>query len=218
MEISNQEINQENIDSSIANHSINKSDLTYIIAISIIALLTLIGILLFSLLIHKSKPKRYSLPRTEIKSNNLTNTIKAKYEINSSNDSTTIFHYTYMDLIDGIEINGERVEKNNTPIFENDGIQTVEFHFKSDLTSLDNLFFKVNTLQEVDLSNITSTKIKSASDLFNGCSNLKKVNFSKDYSNLNNISNMFSGCSSLESINMNAFNKDTLQDISGLFS
>jgi hypothetical protein len=60
---------------------------------------------------------------------------------------------------------------------------------------LDNLFFQIESLEEVDLSHLTADDLISASDMFHGCKDLENVIFGNDLEtkNLINISNRFSG-------------------------
>ena len=124
------------------------------------------------------------------------NYIIAKYYFDTPVNETKLFDDSFLNSIKSMKIDEESVSINNIQNFNEKGDHTIELHFKNKLTSLDSLFFKVNSLTEVDLSNLYSTSIKTASDMFNGCSNLKEVIFKTfNPSKIYNISNMFSGCS-----------------------
>ena len=95
----------------------------------------------------------------------LTNSIKAKYFIENPSNLTKIFQNSYLNLIDEMKVDNTNVEVNNEIIFNDEGFHTIEIYFKTNLTSLDSLFFKIETLREVDLTNLISNNIKTASDL-----------------------------------------------------
>ena len=179
--------------------------------IFIILLLLAISSIFFFPIFSKLFPK----DADNIKAEN-SNYIKAVYSIESPTNETKIFDSSYIDLIKSIKIEGKSVEINNIQPFEKAGNFNIEIYFKNELTSLESLFFKVNTLIKVDLSNLISKNIKTTSDMFNGCKKLNDINLNTD--NIYNISNMFTDCSSLTSIDLSIFNKDKLKDVYGLFS
>lgn len=134
--------------------------------------------------------------------------------INEGDKDTTLFHSSYLDSIESIKINDNPINITNSYTFEKSGNNKVEIKFKNKLKSLNNLFYFCQSLNEVNLYNLSSDEVTSAADMFNGCTNLQKVNFSDfDTTNINNISNMFSGCEKLSSIDMSIFDNDKLIDI-----
>ena len=87
------------------------------------------------------------------------------------------------------------------------------------LTSISNLFYKINKLIYISFSHLFNTeKITNMSHLFYGCSSLTSIyiiNFKTQ--NLIDMEYMFSGCSNLESIEYN-FNTENAQNMNNMFS
>jgi len=75
------------------------------------------------------------------------------------------------------------------------------------LTNLDNIFYSMPNLVEIDFSNFNSTGITSMRNSFYNCSNLKKINFGNhfDTSLVINMENIFKECTSLEYLNLSTF-------------
>ena len=141
------------------------------------------------------------------------NYIKAKYKKSPYN---LIFHHSYLDSVEKILVNNVEITKNNNISFEENEEITIKFN--TNLKSLDNLFYECDTLEEIDLSFLTTDDVINAAYMFYGCNNLKNIIFG-DFitTNLYNISNMFSGCEKLDYIDVDIFNNDRIEDISGLF-
>jgi len=72
---------------------------------------------------------------------------------------------------------------------------------------LDNIFYNLSNLIEIDFSNFNSTGIISMRNLFYHCSNLKVIYFGNhfDTSLVTNMENMFKECTSLEYLNLSTF-------------
>jgi len=129
-----------------------------------------------------------------------------------------IFSSNYIRKLENEEIENEVIVKvlNITneiiyPGFNYDN-KTIEgnqitFKWHERFSILDNIFYNISNLIEIDFSNFNSTGITSMRNLFYFCSNLKKINFGShfDTSLVTNMENMFKECSSLEYLNLSTF-------------
>ena len=147
------------------------------------------------------------------------NSMTAKYIIENSTEEILLFNKVYCKYIYMQKIDGNQIQSiSNKYKFDSPGEHTMKIYLKKKLISTNEFFLNFENLIEVNLTNITSHKIKTTADMFHGCSNLQNVVLSNfDSTNLKNISNMFYGCSSLNSINIIGFDGPQLKDISGLF-
>ena len=65
------------------------------------------------------------------------------------------------------------------------------------------MFYKCESLKNINLSNFNTTNVESMKEMFYGCKSLKNLNLSNfNFLNVNDMSNMFSGCESLINIEM----------------
>ena len=76
-------------------------------------------------------------------------------------------------------IDDDSYDKNNYLSFKNAGLHTVIYEFKNELDTLEDLFYEINNLIEVDFSEFVTNNIKSMSNLFRQCNNLIEVDFSQ---------------------------------------
>ena len=134
------------------------------------------------------------------------NLIKAKYSI--QNELTQpIFYHTFKDYIEKIKVNDiEMTLIDNVIKFNKTRIYKIKIKLNANLTNLDSLFYQCHSLEEVDLRELKTSEIISATDTFNGCKNLKKIIFGNfEAKDLSSIANMFSGCEKLSEVNISFF-------------
>ena len=94
----------------------------------------------------------------------------------------------------------------------------IKFIFKKNINIWKFLFFQIQNLLSIDLSNFNGTNITIMSNMFQNCYKLQSVNLSNFFApNLIDMSNMFSGCSSLTNVNLSNFNSQNLTDMSKIF-
>ena len=129
-----------------------------------------------------------------------------------------VFSSTYIRKLENEEIVNEIIVKvldiNDSIIYPGfifdektiEGNQ-ITFIWHERFSNLDNIFYNISNLIEIDFSNFNSTGITSMRNLFYYCSNLKKINFGNhfDTSLVTNMENMFKECTSLEYLNLSTF-------------
>ena len=105
---------------------------------------------------------------------------------------TKLFHNEdsqILDLIKTLEIDGENVKEiSEYYTFESEGLHTVQFVLDSELETMSNLFLDCYYLQEIDLSNLNTSKVTSMAELFKRCISLTTIEFGKmDTSKVTNM-------------------------------
>ena len=120
------------------------------------------------------------------------NQIFAIYEVPDVTNPTKLFHNEdsqILDLIKTLEIDGENVKEiSEYYTFESEGLHTVQFVLDSELETMSNLFLDCYYLQEIDLSNLNTSKVTSMAELFKRCISLTTIEFGKmDTSKVTNM-------------------------------
>ena len=82
------------------------------------------------------------------------------------------------------------------------------------------LFGGCSSMEVIDLSKYTTSKVLSFRDMFSGCSSLKEIiwgdNFDTHYAE--EFQGMFGGCSSIENLDLSWFNMYSSRNIDGMFA
>ena len=93
------------------------------------------------------------------------------------------------------------------------------FKWYERFSNLDNIFYNLSNLVEIDFSNFNSTGITSMRNLFYFCTNLKKINFGSNFdtSLVTNMENMFKECQSLEYLNLSTFDTSITNYLNFMF-
>ena len=91
--------------------------------------------------------------------------------------------------------------------------------FSSDkVEDLRELFYKCESLKELDLSMFNTSNVKNMSAMFASCEKLEKIDLSNfDTSNVENMANMFDRCRQLVNLDLSSFNIDKVQNIDYMF-
>ncbi len=115
-------------------------------------------------------------------------------------------------------INGVNVE-----IFANiykfdEPLNTVIIRWNYSFNKTTNMFYNVDILLSIDLSNFDSSKITDMSSMFYGCSSLTSINF-KNFktSSVTNMENMFNECHSLASLDLSNFDTSLVTTMKYMF-
>ena len=92
---------------------------------------------------------------------------------------------------------------------------------KFDTTSLENIkgmFNGCSNLKEVDFSNFKTSKVKNMANMFHNCKELKTLDLSEfDTTSVTTMENMFYGCEKLKSLNLSNFDTAILKNIDSMF-
>lgn len=93
-------------------------------------------------------------------------------------------------------------------MFNGSGVSVISFQNSNStivFPNVDNivgLFQNCKGLTKLQGFNVSFPKVKDASSMFGGCSNLEKADFNMHFAIVENINNMFSNCTSLSSVNL----------------
>ena len=83
----------------------------------------------------------------------------------------------------------------------------IELIWNESIDNISYMFEGCSNITEIDLSNFSSSTVKSMEFMFDGCKSLTSINFKNfDTSKVMNMQNMFNECSSLTSLNLSDFN------------
>ena len=170
----------------------------------------------------------------------------AKREKKSKNEDYHIKWENEKEIKENIEIkiNGKLIEFAYYYKFNKEGKYTIEYSFKNNLTKTCFMFYKCDSLINLDLSNFNTQKVNNMRGMFWGCNSLTKIvlsNFntqhvtdmccmffdcnrliSLDLSNFNtqNVTNMlymFRECKSLKNLNLSNFNTQNAAYMNDIF-
>ena len=127
---------------------------------------------------------------------------------------------TNEDIEFGLIIDGIEYDKKYYHSFEKAGLHSVIFHFQNKLDSLELFFNENSNLIEVDFSQLETENIKSLSNLFRQCSNLKKINFGSNFdtSKVTNMQYLFYFCGSLNELDLSSFKLENLINAEYMFA
>ena len=79
------------------------------------------------------------------------------------------------------------------------------------------MFQGCNDINEITFNSVETKDISDTISMFEGCTDLRKINLNINIENINNASKMFQKCSSLENITIEKFNTDKSKDMSYMF-
>ena len=126
-----------------------------------------------------------------------------------------------------------------------DNKSNITIIFDEDITSCEKMFYGLDNLIEIDLSNFDNSKVTTMKSMFRECKNLININFGEintssvqdmsylfeqcihlksidlsnfDTSSVTNMNYMFSNCSQIKSIDASSFNTTKVQEMQDLFS
>ena len=97
-------------------------------------------------------------------------------------------------------------------------INNLELLDTSDATTMRGFFYKMESLQSVELSEFSTTNCTNMWDMFNNCKSLTSISVSSfDTSNLIYATWMFYGCSNVTNINLAGIDTTNVKSMSGMF-
>jgi len=101
---------------------------------------------------------------------------------------------------------------------EGEGYSEVTLEYDEKVANFDKIFQNLNSIIEVDFSNIDTSQTTSFRAMFMNCGNLRYVNFTNvNTSLINNMTSLFEGCTSLKSIDLSNFNTTNVNFMDYMF-
>ena len=96
---------------------------------------------------------------------------------------------------------------------------TIKLRFEGQIVTCRLMFFNLENITEIDLSNFDASKVIDMSGMFCRCSNLEKVEFGNITTpSLENMYALFELCSKITSVDLSHFNTSKVKDMSFLFN
>lgn len=122
-----------------------------------------------------------------------------------------------IDKIEHLKLDKERsgnivayIKDNTIYISSNEKIYANEYSYA--------LMKDLKNIEEVDLSNLDTSKVVDISSLFNGCSNLKTINVDNlNTSKVVDMNSLFANCINLKSIDLSKLNTSNVTNMSNMF-
>ena len=88
----------------------------------------------------------------------------------------------------------------------------------SEVTDMNNLFFKSTALEEIDLSEFNTASVTSMNQMFSYCENIKVIDASSfDTSKVTSMFDMFGYCSNVVYLDLSSFNTQNVKVFQGMF-
>ena len=126
----------------------------------------------------------------------------------------------YSIYIIAARVNDAAINKTeNQYLFPKKGNYTVNIYLSKTTPILDNFFFDCKHLVEVDFEHIDMRPIKSVISLFEGCINLRKINYGDNFNteSLIKMDQLFSSCLTLTEIDLSRFNTSRVESMDDMF-
>ena len=176
---------------------------------------------------------------------NLNNYISEIHLVIKGKGTQNILSNSFNTVPSEVIVNG--ISKGNTcqkTCYLDEDINNVTIKFEEQIETCYRMFYKLQNIIEIDLSNFDASKVNNMNGMFRECKNLEKINFgdintssvqnmyglfyecekliSIDLSNLdtskvNNMQWMFDHCKNLEKINFGNINTSSVENMYGLF-
>ena len=120
--------------------------------------------------------------------------------------------------IDEVYINGINQSEINSSYNLVKEVNIITLVWRRDLYSTSCMFVECNDIEEIDLSNLDTSKVTNMHSMFYGCESLKSLDVSNfNISQVSLIDSMFNGCKSLISLNLYSFDSSKVTDLKYMF-
>ena len=139
-------------------------------------------------------------------------------ELNNENDAKNLNENEIKENTE-IKINGNKIEFSYIYKFETEGIYTIEYFIKKNLTRTNHMFSDCEYLTKLNLSNLNTQDVENMSYMFYNCKSLTDLDLSNfDTQNVSNISYMFYNCNSLKNLNLSDFKIKKGTEVKNIFA
>ena len=115
-------------------------------------------------------------------------------------------------------INDEKVTFNQNIRFKKPDEYIIKFQFRERISSMDDMFYGINSLVAVDLSHFDSSNVKTMDNSFRSCKSLKILDFTDfDASKVTYMGGLFKDSESIVSLDLSSFRTNSLRDTRNMF-
>ena len=140
-------------------------------------------------------------------------------EISTGQDNQTIINKSFYKEPSKIYVNGILREDCKYFCQLSDERSNITIIFDEDITSCENMFYGLNNLIEIDLSNFDNSKVTAMNSMFRECKNLENINFGEiNTSSVKDMSFLFEHCEKLTSIDLSNFDTSSVTKMNFMFS
>lgn len=117
-----------------------------------------------------------------------------------------------------IYINGNKLDKIKKRYYFENEINIILMKWNYSLTDCSNMFYEINNIEEINLSNFDSSTVTSMSSMFQGCSSLVSLDFSNlNTSSLIYMDYIFADCYSLKRLNLSGISTSKVRSMAYMF-
>ena len=142
---------------------------------------------------------------------------KIKLKVNKEG-SLKIINNTYVPNPNEIRIGAEIKRTNIDTITVDDIENEIELIWNDKLTTTNSIFYSLEYIIEIDLSEFDSSEVTDMSLMFSNCIALKSINFGNiDTSNVKDMNTMFYNCYSLTSLDVSNFETSKVTAMNTMF-
>ena len=116
--------------------------------------------------------------------------------------------------VNGISQNGTCDKK----CFLEEEISNITLVFEEKLTTCNSMFYKLNNIKEIDLSEFDASSVTNMASMLSECGKLQRVIFGNiNTSSVRNMNNLFSNSYNLESLDLSHFDTSSVTDMMCMF-
>ena len=149
------------------------------------------------------------------------NTYYSEIELVIKGNGTQSFLYpNFYKRPSNVFVNGKGINAGGQSSLHLEGEKnTIKLRFEGQIETCRLMFYNLENITEINLSNFDASKVTNMYRMFNGCSNLEKIEFGNiNTSSLENMYSLFENCSKITSVNLSNFNISKVKDMSYMFN
>ena len=161
-----------------------------------------------------------SVNAKEIKNRKLTSEIfEIKIKVNGIGNQEIIYN-DFETMPDKIySSNGDEIIGIGNSINIEENESSIILKWNNFLDDCSFMFYKLENIIEIDLSNFDPSNVSTMKQMFSGCSNLEKINIGNNFNSLivSDLYQIFFGCSSLKSLDLSKFDTSNVKKMHNMF-
>ena len=156
----------------------------------------------------------------EIKNRKLTSEIfEIKIKVNGIGNQEIIYN-DFNTMPDKIySSNGDEIIGIGNTINIEENESSIILKWNNYLNDCSFMFYKLENIIEIDLSNFDPSNVNTMKQMFSGCTNLEKINIGNNFNSLivSDLYQIFFGCSSLKSLDLSKFDTSNVVKMHNMF-
>ena len=147
-------------------------------------------------------------------------TIKTEYFSSNANSFIQFINSSFIDKIIDMKIDNHTINPCYEYFFSMPGPHTVHFLINNNIDSFAYMFYRISKMTSIYFSNeLNSKNIKNMEYMFYFCDSLENIDLSNlSTENVLNMEYMFNHCINLEILNLSSFNTEKVTDMKRMFN